>query len=205
MRSRGARSNNRGADAGKIKCQAHTAARAPLSSTVRPHGELIVLSTIRIIRAYGKHDGSDRILALRQEAAKKPHGTALYVLANVLWEEGEIAEANQLAEGFLKENPTDFNMLVICLDFQIRANDPTAILELAHRVAAARKPSRLRRMGSIIAAPRTWSARLLGRGRRSRTWAEALDEWADWARDYVNCHSSALVGPNTSLERTRNG
>jgi hypothetical protein len=164
-----------------------------------------MLSTVRIIRGYGKRERSDRILALRQEVAKEPDGAALYVLANVLWEEGEIVEANQLAESFLKESPTDFNMLVICLDFQARGNDSKAILDLAHRVAAARKPSRLRRVGSILAAPRTWPARLLGRGRRGRTWSEALDAWADWARDYINSNAPTLVGPNTSLERTREG
>lgn len=55
----------------------------------------------------------------------------------------------------------------------------------------------------VCAAPRTWPARLLGRGRAGRTWTEALDEWADLARDYMVSHPPASMGPNTLPVRTR--
>jgi hypothetical protein len=164
-----------------------------------------MLSILRIIRAYGKRESGQRIQALRQEAAAQPQGTASYVLAVVLWEEGEIDEANHLAEAFLEESPADFNMLVICLDYQIRANNPSAISEYAHRVAAVRKPSTFRQVASVLARPRTWPARLFGRGQSTPNITEALDEWAQWAQDYVDQKSPATVGPNKSLERTREG
>jgi hypothetical protein len=164
-----------------------------------------MLSTLRIIRAYGKRESRERIQALREEAAVHPKRTASYVLAVVLWEEGEIEEANRLAAAFLMEKPTDFNMLVICLDYQISANNPSGILEYAHRVAAARQPSSLRRAASILVRPRTWSARLFGQGEPTQNSTEALDEWAQWAQTYVDQNTSRLVRPNTSLERTREG
>lgn len=147
---------------------------------------------LRTIRAYGIRNGADRIQAFRDEAAKEPGGLGQWTLAIVLWEEGEIAEANQLAEEFLEESPDDFHMLIICLDFHVRADNPAGILEYATRVIDVRQPSRFRIALSVLVRPRIWRDRLFGRGQINKTPEEILDDWIYWARAYVYANSPPL-------------
>jgi len=151
-----------------------------------------MLTTLRTIRAFTIKDSGDRIRALREQAARQPRGTATYVLAVALWEEGQIEEAHELAMSFLQENPTDFRMLVICLDRHLRAKDDAAALEFARRVAAATRIRIFRPVAMaivILLFPDKWVSREFRRRLSAKSHVDPLDEWARYARDYVELHS----------------
>ena len=123
-------------------------------------------SAIRIVRSFARRSGSDRVGAMRQHAEADPKGMiAPWMAAIAFWEEGEIEEANRLAEAFLEREPCDFRMLVICLDRSIRTGDAERTLAFARRVVQAANPSwRLRRVYLVLSVL-LWPLWLLGRGR----------------------------------------
>jgi len=151
-----------------------------------------MLTAIRAIRASTIRDRDNRIRAVRELAANEPRGIASYLLTVVLWEEGEIEEAHQLAMGFLEENSSDFDMLVICLDYHIRANDGAATLEFARRVATAERIRIYRPVASTLAAlvvPVKWITRVFKRVPAPTAKTDPMDAWAQYAREYVELHS----------------
>lgn len=153
-------------------------------------------STFRIMRSFTRRDSAERIRAMREHAAADPQGTlAPWMAAIALWEEGELEEANRLAEVILEQEPDDFRMLVICLDRSIRRNDPEHILTFAQRVASTESPSRRIRRVNAVLSVLLWPLRLLGRGGSSGREAEALDAWAEWAREYVKVYDQTGLPP----------
>jgi hypothetical protein len=148
-------------------------------------------STFRILRNFLRRESAERVRAMRKDAATNPEGVAPWMAAIALWEEGQIAEAHRMAESLLRNEPADFRMLVICLDWSIRSRDPDRILAFAKRVAEAKNPSRsLRRVHAVVSVL-LWPLWLLGYGRELRHEADALDAWDEWARAYVRDHAQS--------------
>jgi hypothetical protein len=148
-------------------------------------------SIFQILRSFLHRDSAERVRAMRQLGASNSDGTiAPWMAAIALWEEGEIAEAQRMAESLLQDEPVDFRMLVICLDWSIRSRDPDRILAFAQRLAAAENPSRSLRRTHAVMSVVLWPLWLLGYGRGLRHEADALDAWDEWARAYVRDHSA---------------
>ncbi len=140
------------------------------------------------MRSFGLRDRPARVLAMRQHAQQDPKGIfSPWLAAIAFWEEGEAEEANRLAEAILEEQPSDFRMLVICLDWSNRIGDAERTLALARRVVQAKNPSRRLRRLYFLASVLLWPLRLLG-FRRDRTLmleADSFDSWVHWAKKYV--------------------
>jgi hypothetical protein len=153
-------------------------------------------STLRIMRSFNLRDSAERIRAMRQHADQDPGGfIAPWMAAIAFWEEGEIEEAHRWAEAILVEQPFDFRMLVICLDWSIRAGDAGRTLAFAQRVVQAENPSRRLRRTSAVTSVLLWPLRLLGRGGSLRQEAETLDKWAQWAKEYVESSAQKSHAP----------
>lgn len=138
------------------------------------------------MRSFGRRDSSERLRAMRQHVESDPVGEiAPWVAAIAFWEEGEIEEARRLAESVLEKEPSDFRMLVICLDWSIRIGNPELTLELAKRLVNAKSPSRgLRRFDAVMSVV-LWPLRLLGRRDGLKEDADVMDKWAEWAKAHV--------------------
>ena len=144
-----------------------------------------MLSALRAIGAYRQRDGNDRIRRMKLEVERHPDGHAKYYLAIILWEENDLVEAQQLATPLLEESPEDFYLLAICLSYYLQTGDAPRIDELARRLAVAKNPARFDRVIypvlNVLLSP-LW---LFGYRRRTTKYADGLDAWADWAREYV--------------------
>jgi hypothetical protein len=151
-------------------------------------------SFLRVVRALRHRDSSGRIRTLRAEAARDPQGSAAWILAIELWENGEIVEARGLAEAILRREPADFFCLAICLDYHIRAEDSLRTLEYAQRLTLADAPAGFRRRSVANANSTLVPRKLLGNGRSVRETADVLNAWARWAQDHVKSHSPAANG-----------
>ena len=123
---------------------------------------------------------------MRMHAKEDPRGIiAPWMAAIAFWEEGEVEEAHRLAEAILEEQPLDYRMLLICLDWSIRIGDAEHTLAFAQRVINAENPSRQLRRVHFLASVVLWPLRLLGRGGGLKHEADMLDKWEQAAREYV--------------------
>ncbi len=122
---------------------------------------------------------------LAKEAERAPTGLAAWSLAHDLWREGDVAEAYRLAEKVLQAKPTDFEMLLICLDYHVRARDSTQIYTFAKRLIAT-KSTAYQMLGLYKAlSVFLWPLELLGFGRKLRRRADHSDRWVLWAKKYL--------------------
>jgi hypothetical protein len=146
-------------------------------------------SSIGAIRAYRTVGSAERIGAIRQEAKVHPDGVAPWMLAIVLWEEGSITEAEQLASTHLAKEPSDFTMLVICLDFHLRNKNWAQIDTYARRLSNAKSPVGFRRIADTVVSM------LLGNRGVGQDHTDAFDQWHQWAREYVKTHAVSSSEP----------
>lgn len=154
----------------------------------------VIASTLRLIRSFNRHDSAERVRSMRQIAADDPEGIlAPWLAAIAFWEEGEIEEARRLAEVILEKEPTDFRMLVICLDWSIRIGDPRRTLAYAERVASVERPTRRMRKINAVLSVLFWPIRLLGYGGGMRHEVKVLDAWSEYAREYVKVHGQNVA------------
>lgn len=153
-----------------------------------------MLPTLRLMRSFNRR-GADRVAAMRREADTSAASMAPWVAAIALWEEGEIDDAHRLAEAYLANEPDDFRMLVICLDWNIRKQDAEQTLSYARRVAAAEQPlQRIRWVHSVLRVvflPFRWLglAGIDGVVQDRST----MILWAQWAREHVREHEDASL------------
>jgi len=146
------------------------------------------------MNAYFQRDRADRIRALRDEAERRPEGLGRHLLAVAFWEEGNLDEAFRLAEPLLQETPQNFDLLLICLTFHLKYDNEQQIDAYARRLAVARSPGKLLRTGTVVLNIILFPFRLLGLRPRSHDYADVLDSWSQWAREYVKENSSVQNG-----------
>jgi hypothetical protein len=152
---------------------------------------------LRVLQSYLRRDPEKRLRALRQETIRNPGCLASWIEPLASWEEGEISAAHRSAQAVLRIAPADFCMLVICLDYQIRARDSAQIYSYAKRLIAARNPAATLRRVYMIQRVLLWPLWLLGFGRGLKAEADAYDKWAAWASNYVTTHAPPVVPSGT--------
>lgn len=143
--------------------------------------------------------GRDRPLRRRhlaQEAARIPTGLGALSLAEDLWATGDIAAAYRLAEKAVQARPDNFEMLLICLSYHVRARDSKQIYVFAERLIAAKNPARQLRLIYAVESLFLWPLWLLGSrfGRNIKRYADNLDRWVAWANNYLASHPKPMVG-----------
>ncbi len=149
--------------------------------------------SLRALRNLLRRDRAEKLRSLRIDAEKHPNGIAPFIAATAFWEEGEFVSAYGFAEANLRREPNDFRMLVICLDYHIRARDSVQIKAYAERVLAARRPARLSRISATIQGVLLLPLRALGIGRDPRVTTDAFDAWIAWAKNYLENHPTQEV------------
>lgn len=142
--------------------------------------------SLRVLRLVAHHDRR----ALKHEAERNPDSLARWAHAHKSWIAGEIEAARRSAEVDLQTRPHDFDMLLICLDYHIRARDSAQIYAYAKRLLGAKNPAVSIRRTYAALSILLWPLWLLGykRGRGLKVAAEKYDGWVDWAQDYVAKH-----------------
>ena len=141
----------------------------------------------RMVRAGLRRNSDSQLRQLSQEARKNPGGLATWALAFHSWRQGHIAAAYQAAQKVLPSQPTDFWMLLICLDYHVRARNSTQIYAFAEKLIATKNPANQLRCMYAVLAPLLWPLWLLGlkHGRRLRSRADNFDRWVLWAKNYI--------------------
>lgn len=142
--------------------------------------------SLRILRLVANHDHR----ALKHEAERNPGSFARWAHAHKSWMAGEIGPARRSAEVDLQTRPHDFDMLLICLDYHIRARDSAEIYAYAKRLLDAKNPAASIRRTYAALSILLWPLWLLGYkgGRGLKVAAEKYDRWVEWAQDYVAKH-----------------
>lgn len=149
----------------------------------------------RVFRLSVRRDAAQRRRALAHEAERDPAGLANWALANDLWMRGDISAAYRLAQEELRAKPTDFQMLLICLDYHIRARDSTQVYAFAERLIAAKNPAHQIRVIHSLLSLFLWPLWLLGfrRARNYNKRVDNLDRWVSWARNYLASHPRPIA------------
>ena len=144
--------------------------------------------SLRVVWICFGRDASLRRRQLAQEAERNPTGLGASSLAHDLWREENVAGAYRLAEKVLRANPTDFEMLLICLGYHVRARDSAQIYSFAKRLVAAKSTGhqmlRIYKALSVF----LWPLELLGFVRRLRRRVNYSDRWVLWANNYLARH-----------------
>lgn len=158
---------------------------APSASSQRLRGQFF-----RVLRLTARRDIAQRRRAIARVAESDPAGLAGWALANDLWMRGDISAAYRQAQEVLRGDPTDFGMLLICLDYHIRARDSAQIYVFAERLIAAKNPAHHLRLMHAVESLFLWPLWLLGFrfGRSLNKHADNLDRWVSWARNYLANH-----------------
>jgi hypothetical protein len=133
-------------------------------------------------------DQAKRIVALGAQALSNASGTTPYITAILAWKSGEVAAAYSLAKEILVKDPSDFRMLLICLDHHIRARDSDNIKTFAQRLLKSQNPAGRLRIWYITTDILLFPLRILGIGKRMAPEADTYDEWVTWAKEYVAAH-----------------
>jgi hypothetical protein len=157
--------------------------------------------SVRVIRLSTRRNPAERRRALAHEAERDPAGLAGWALAIDLWRRGDISAAYRLAQEVLRARPTDFQMLLICLDYHIRARDSTHVYAFAERLIAARNPAHQMRIVHAVLSLFLWPLWLLGlRSRHNfKNRVDNLDRWVSWAKNYVASHPRPVVAAGEAL------
>ena len=162
---------------------------APSASSQRLWGQFF-----RVLRLTARRDVAQRRRALARAAESDPAGLAGWALANDLWMRGDISAAYRKAQEVLRGDPTDFGMLLICLDYHIRARDSAQIYVFAERLIAAKNPAHHLRLMHAVESLFLWPLWLLGfRFGSLNKHANNLDRWVSWARNYLASHPPQIV------------
>jgi hypothetical protein len=193
-----------GPDLGHIATSAHSCIFSSLEESHIVAGSSVMAQglrkNLRVLRLIARHD----LRALKKEAESHPPGMARWAHASESWMHGEIAAARQSAEEELRNQPDDFQMLRICLDYQIRARNSEQIYDYARRLLAARNPAAWLRRTYTAQRILLWPLWLLGdkRAQRIKQGAANCDAWVAWAREYVATHSAQPASGEWPIDRS---
>jgi len=148
-----------------------------------------LLRKLRALRLFARHDACARN-ELKEWAGRNPASLAGWSHAHKSWLAGDIAAARRSAEMVLQTRPHDFDMLLICLDYHIRARDSAQIYAYAKRLFDAKNPAAAIRRAQAALSILLWPLWLLGYkgGRGLKVAAETYDGWVEVAKYHVGKH-----------------
>jgi hypothetical protein len=129
-----------------------------------------------------------KIQALGSKALDSTDNMAPYITAILAWESGEVSAAYRLAEECLVNQPDDFRLLLICVDYHLKNRDTAQTKSYAERLLQAKNPARRSRVLYYLFCVILFPLRLMGYGRTLKNEADVYEEWVAWARDYVAKH-----------------